>query len=99
MLFGNRLGHELEERMLVSCLQRIVIFPVHLKLANGVFMVVLVGFPAQFQHVVTNFGDHIIAAHNGLLVVAGLFSSIIGVRNLAAIGERMKNSGSTPVFT
>ena len=51
------------------------IFPVHFELAVGVLVVVLIGPPAQFQHVIADFGDHVIAAHDGLLVIAGLFGA------------------------
>ena len=43
MLFGDRLDHELEEAVLVGGLQRVVVIPVHLELAVGVLVVVLVG--------------------------------------------------------
>jgi hypothetical protein len=46
--------------------------PVHLELAVGVLVVVLVRAPAEFQHVVADLGDHVVAAHQCLLVVAGL---------------------------
>ena len=50
----------------------VVELPVHLELAVGVLVVVLVGLPAEREHAVADLGDHIVAAHQGLLVVAGL---------------------------
>ena len=52
--------------------QRVVEVPVHLELAVGVLVVVLVGPPAELEHVVADLGDDVVAAHQGLLVVAGL---------------------------
>ena len=50
VLLGDRLDHELEERMLVGGDERVVELPVHLELAVGVLVVVLVGLPAELQH-------------------------------------------------
>ena len=66
--------------MLVGGLKHVVVFPVHLELADRVLVVVLVGLPAEFQHVVADLGDHVIAAHDRLLVVARLFGSVVDVR-------------------
>jgi hypothetical protein len=63
VLLGDGLHHELEEGMFVGGLQRVVIFPVHLELAVRILMVVLVGLPAERQHVIANLGDHVVAAH------------------------------------
>ena len=98
VLFSDRLHHELEEAVLVSGLHRVVVFPVHLKLANRVFMVVLVGFPTKLQHIIADFGDHVIAAHHSLLVIAGLFGRIIGVGNLGAFGVEQEELRLDPGF-
>ena len=50
VLLGDRLHHELEERMLVGGGERIVELPVHLELAVRVLMIVLIGLPAELQH-------------------------------------------------
>jgi hypothetical protein len=50
VLFGDRAGHELEERVPVGGHQRAGIGPVHLELAVRVLVVALVGLPAQRQH-------------------------------------------------
>jgi hypothetical protein len=66
----------LKKRVLVGGGQRVVELPVHLELAVGVLVVVLVRPPAELQHVVADFAHHVIAAHHRLLVVAGLFGRI-----------------------
>ena len=86
VLLGNRLHHEFEEGVPVRRHQRVVIVPVHLELAVGVLMVVLVGAPAQGKHGVADFGDDIVTAHQRLLVVAGLRVDIARVRNAGAGG-------------
>jgi hypothetical protein len=47
MLLGHRLDHELEEAVLVGGGERVVELPVHLELAVGVLVVVLVRAPAE----------------------------------------------------
>ena len=59
VLFSNAFGHEFEEGVLVRRVQRIVEIPVHLPLAIRVFVVVLIGVPPEFQHVVGNLTDHV----------------------------------------
>ena len=81
------LRHELEERVPVGRDERVVEVPVHFELAVGVLVVVLVGAPAQLQHVVADFGDHVVAAHQGLLVVARLGRLVGGVRDGGAVGR------------
>ena len=100
VLLGDRLDHELEEGVPVGGDQRVVEVPVHLELAVGVLVVVLVRAPAELQHVVADLGDDVVAAHQRLLVVAGLrlrcrMSSEIAVPS----GVIRKNSASTPVLT
>ena len=51
VLLGDGLHHELEEGMPVGGDQRVVEVPVHLELAVGVLVVVLIGGPAERQHV------------------------------------------------
>ena len=86
VLLGNRLHHEFEEGVPVGRHENIVIVPVHLELAVGVLMVVLVGAPAEREHGVADLGHDIVAAHQGLLVVAGFGVDIARVRNAGAIG-------------
>ena len=85
VLFGDGFDHEFEEGMFVCGLQRVVIFPVHLELAVRVLMVILVGLPAQLQHVIANLGNDIITAHHRLLVVAGLFRRVVFVGDFRTI--------------
>ena len=61
-------------------------------------MVVLIRFPAQLKHVIANLGDHIITAHNRLLIVAGLDRIIVWVGNLTAIGTQQKELWLNPSF-
>ena len=88
-----------EKQMAVGGDQRVVIFPVHLELAVGVLMVVLIGLPAQRQHGVADFRDHVIAAHQRRLVVAGLgLAYRRGRKSPRRPATIRKNSHSTPVF-
>ena len=75
----------LKNEWLVGRRQRVVILPVHLELAVRVFMVVLVGLPAELQHVVADLGDDVVAAHDRLLVVARLFGGVVFVGNLRPV--------------
>ena len=101
----NRLGHErgakpcfsatvlvmnLKKLVLVCGVQSIVKLPVHLQLTVGVLMVVLIGSPAQFQHIIADFADHIIAAHHRLLIVAGFRRGIIFIGNLSPVRGQQK---------
>jgi len=72
VLLGDRLDHELEEGVPVGGLQAGVVLPVHLELSVRVLVVVLVRVPSETDHAVANLGDHLIAPHQRLLVVAGL---------------------------
>ena len=79
--------------------RRVVEVPVHLELAVGVLVVVLVRAPAQLQHVVADLADDVVAAHQGLLVVARLGGVVLVVRDRAPSGQMRKYSHSTPVLT
>jgi hypothetical protein len=46
--------------------------PVHFELAIRVLVVVLIRFPTELEHVIADLCDDVIAAHQGLLIVAGL---------------------------
>ncbi len=98
VLFSHRFCHELEETVLVGCVQRIIVFPVHFKLAVGILMVVLIRTPAQLQHIIANLGDHIIAAHHRLLVIAWLGGGIVFIRDLRPIGGQQEKFGLNPGF-
>ncbi len=94
--FGDRLHHELEEAVPVGGDQRVVVFPVHLELAVRVLMVVLIGLPAEIEHVAADFRDHVIAAHQRLLVVAGLLRGIHAVGDLVALRRDQEEFGLDP---
>ena len=72
MLLGDRLDHVFEERMPIRGHQRRRVPPVHLELAVGVLVVVLVRPPAQRLHRIADRRDHVVAAHQRGLVVARL---------------------------
>ena len=72
MLLGDRLHHVFEERMPVGGLERGIVLPVHFELAVGILVIVLIRPPAERDHSVADFGDDFVAAHQRLLVVAGL---------------------------
>ena len=82
VLLGNGLHHEFEEGELIGRGQRVVEIPVDLKLAVGIFMIVLIRAPTQLHHGGGNLGDHINPAHDRRLVIAGLFLHIAPVGNL-----------------
>ena len=63
VFLGNRLRHEFEKSVTIGRLQAIVVVPVHLELAIAVFMIVLIRIPAELQHRVADFTDHVIATH------------------------------------
>ena len=86
VVLGNRFYHVLEEHVLVRSSQRVVVIPVHLELAVGVLVVILVGIPAKLEHAIADFADDRVLAHQRLLIVAGLALRIGGVGNLGAIG-------------
>ena len=90
VLLGDRLHHELEEGMLVSGAQRRVELPVHLELAVRVFVVVLIGLPAERDHRVADFRHHVVTAHERLLVVAGLGLAVGGVRDRLPVRRDQK---------
>src|SRR6266700_2231188 len=85
VLLGDRAHHVLEEGMAVGGLERRIVLPVHLELAVRILVVVLVGLPAQRLHGVTDFRDHVVAAHQRLLVVARLALAVGGIGDLRAV--------------
>ena len=90
VLFRDAFGHEFKERMLVCGFHRIVKIPVHLPLAIRVLVVVLVGVPAQFKHVIGDFTDHVQTPHKRLLVITRLGGGIEGVADLVALGGQQE---------
>ena len=84
--------------MLVGGAQGVVELPVHFKLPVGVFVVVLVRAPTQLKHIITDLGDHVVAPHDGLLVITGLFSRVVGVGNLRAFGGKQEELGFNAGF-
>ena len=63
VLLGDRLDHELEERVAVGGLQSRVVFPVHLELTVRILMVVLIRPPAERDHAVADLRDGRVTAH------------------------------------
>ena len=84
VLFGDAFCHELEEGMLVGGLERVVEIPIHFPLTVRVLVVVLVGTPTKFQHVIRNLADHIEATHERLLIVTRFRGGIVFVTDLVA---------------
>ena len=64
-----------------------VVLPVHLELAVRVLVIVLIRRPAERDHAVADLGDGLVAAHQRLLVVAGLRLRVGAVRDRAAVGQ------------
>ena len=64
----------------------------------GVLMVVLIGVPTEFLHVIADFRDDVISPHQGLLIVSLLALSFAS-EILAPSASIKKNSASTPVLT
>ncbi|MPM07839.1 hypothetical protein SDC9_54148 [bioreactor metagenome] len=93
VLFRDRFHHELEEAVLVGGGHRAVVFPVHLELAVRILVVVLIGLPAELEHVIADLGDHVIAAHHRLLVVAGLRRGVGRVRDRQPVGAEQEELG------
>jgi hypothetical protein len=98
VFFGDRLDHVLKKGVAIGGDEGVGISPVHLKLTVGVFVIVLVGSPTEGQHDIANFGNHVKAAHEGLLVVAGFAGGIAGVRQLGAVGAQQEKFTLHPCF-
>ena len=60
--------------------QCIVVVPVHFELAVGIFVIILIRAPAQLDHTVADLTDHIVAAHQGRLVVTRLTLGVVRIR-------------------
>ena len=71
VLLSQAGGHHLEEGMAIGGGEGFGVGPVEFELAVGVFMVGLIGGPAQLLHRADQLTDQRIAAHQGQLVVAG----------------------------
>jgi hypothetical protein len=95
---GDGLDHVLEKAMPISGLQDVAIEPVHLELAVRVLVVVLVRAPAERRHRVADLADHVEAAHQRLLVVAGLGLESAGSAIAPPSAWIRKYSASTPVL-
>ncbi len=76
VLFGDRFGHELEECMTVGGYQAVVEIPIHFPLTVSVLVVVLIRAPTKLEHVIADFRDHVVTAHQRLLVVTGLAGGV-----------------------
>src|ERR1700677_5414414 len=92
MLLGDRLHHVFEEGMAIGRFKGGVVFPVHLELAVGVLVIVLIRLPPQRIHAVADFRNDIVAAHGGLLVVSGL-----GLR-IRRVGDRLAVRRDQKIF-
>ena len=90
VVLGDRFDHELEEGLAVGLNQAVAVVPVHLELAIGVLVVVLIRPPAERLHVIADLGDHIVAPHQGGLIVAGFRLGIALIRDCAAVGIDQK---------
>ena len=86
VLLGDRAHHIFEEGVAIGGRQRGVELPVHLELAVSVLVIVLIRLPAQRQHGVANLGDHLVAPHQGLLVVARLRLLVRDIGRRTAVG-------------
>ena len=98
VLLSNRFHHELEERVLVGGCQHIIEIKVHLELTIRVLMVVLIRAPAHFAHVIADLSNHVVAAHDGLLVVARLVRRIVFIRNGGPVRRGQKILRLNPGF-
>ncbi|VDC19000.1 hypothetical protein XINFAN_00047 [Pseudogemmobacter humi] len=96
VFLGQHPGHELEEGVFVGGGQNVVVFPVHLELAVGVLMVVLIGLPAVHQHGVGDFLDQIVAPQDGVLIVAGLDRIVEFIGHAAPVGPQQEEFGLDP---
>ena len=63
IVLGHGHDHVLEENVLVSGFQCIVIIPVHFKLAIRVLVIILVGIPAKLEHRITDLANHWLLTH------------------------------------
>ena len=86
VFLGDGADHVFEEDVAVGGDEGGGVGPVHLVLAVGVFVVVLVRLPPQGVHGVGDLGDDVVAAHEGELVVAGLGLAVGGVGDGGAVG-------------
>ena len=90
MLLGDGLDHIFEERHPVGGHERVGELPVHLELAVGVLVVVLVRRPAELEHGIANLADHVVAAHQCRLVVARLRLRVRRVADRRAVGAHQE---------
>ena len=90
MLLGDRLDHIFEERHPVGGGQRVGELPVHLELAVGVLVIVLVRRPAELEHGIADLADHVVAAHQRRLVVAGLRLGVRRIADRRAVGAHQE---------
>ena len=101
MALRHRLHHEPEERVAVRGAETVGVLPVHLELAVRILVIVLVWVPAELLHVVANLADHVVAAHECRLVIAGLLLAVPSVGDLRAVlvdeEELALDSGPQPV--
>ncbi len=86
VVLGDGFHHVLEEHVAIRRHQCIGVIPVHLELAVGIFVVVLVRVPAELDHAIADLADDVEAAHQRRLVVTGLFLGIALVGYRGAVG-------------
>ena len=90
VLFSNCLHHVFVKHVAVSGFQSTCRPPVLLKLAIGVFVVVLIRPPAKRLHVIANLRNEIEPAHHRLLVIAGFGPCIGLIGNRRAVQVQQK---------
>ena len=90
MLLRDGFSHVFKKHVAIGRPQTVRIRPVHLELAIGVLVVVLIGAPTEGQHGVTDVPNHREAAHQRRLIIAGLALRIVGIGDGAAVGGNQK---------
>ncbi len=99
VLLGDRLDHVLEEGVAVGGDERSRRSPSSSRTGRWRPRGRSGRAPAERQHAVADLGDDVVAAHQRLLVVAGLGRGVGGVGDgRSRPGVIRKNSHSTPVF-
>jgi hypothetical protein len=86
--FGQRLHHVFEECVAIGSGERVAIRPVHLELAVGVLVIILVRAPIESEHTVADLADQVVAAHQRLLVVARFALPVPAVADRAAVARQ-----------
>ena len=64
--------------------------PIHPLWIVAILVVVLIWFPAECQHGIADLGNHVVAPHQRLLIVAGFLRCVINVGNRTAVGSEQE---------